>query len=77
MWTGIVLIVVGMAFILAAWDVCRRALIDHKHCRALDERIVSVNQRLDKQHDQMQAVMGKVNAVGAAQTSRVTRIGAR
>jgi hypothetical protein len=74
---GIGLIAVGLAFVLAAWDVFRRALVDHKHCRVLEERLVAVNQRLDKQHEQMQAVMGKINAVGAAQTTRVTRIGAR
>lgn len=64
----------GLLFIGAAWDVARRALEHQRAHRELHERVDLLTQQIDKQHEQIQAVMGKLNASMAATSARMPRV---
>ena len=70
-------LVVGLAFILAAWDAARRNIAHQDVNLALIKRINALELEADKQHQQLQVVLGKLNAALASQSTRVPRIGSR
>lgn len=67
------IIALGVLVTAAAWDVARRALDQRVVNRALHERIDLLYRQMEKEHDQLQAVMGKLNATAAAQSTRMPR----
>lgn len=64
----------GVLAIGAAWDVARRALDHQRAHRLIHERIDVLRHDVDKQHDQVQAVMGKLNASLAATSTRARQL---
>lgn len=64
---------VAIVGIGAAWDIARRATDHYQALRACHERIDALTRDVEKQHEQMQAVMGKLNALGAATSNRMPR----
>lgn len=66
-------IALGLVVTGAAWDVARRALDQRAANREVHERIDLLTRQLEKEHDQMQAVLGKLNAATAASSTRMPR----
>lgn len=68
-----VVLVLGLAAVLAAWDAARRYIAQHEAHLALMKRINLLEIEQDRQHQQLNAALGKLNAVAAAST-RMPRV---
>jgi predicted metalloendopeptidase len=64
---------IGALFVLAAWDVARRALVQYEAHRALRERIDELERMVQKEHETVQRVLEKLNAATAAVSMRGPR----
>ena len=65
--------VVGLVFIAAAWDVGRRAVAQYEAHKQLRALVLELQQQVQKEHETVQNVLAKFNAVSAATSARVPR----
>lgn len=72
-----VVLVLGLSFVLALWDAARRAIAHQDNNLALMKRLNALEIESDKQHQQLQVALGKLNAVAATTASRIPRLGPR
>lgn len=70
-------IFLGLAFIGAAWDAARRYIAHQEANLTLTKRLNALEIESDKQHQQLQVALSKLNATLAAQSNRVPRLGPR
>ena len=69
-------VVVGLVAIAAAWDVGRRAVAQYEAHKLLRARVDELAQQVQKEHETIQNVLAKFNAVTAATSARVpSRLG--
>lgn len=62
--------VVGTLFVIAAWDIARRAVAQYEAHKALRERVDELSRKVDKEHETVQRVLEKLNAATAAVSMR-------
>ncbi len=69
-------VVIGIVLsggIVAAWDVARKQVAATRYNQATLDRLANIDRELERQHQQQQAILGKVNAAVGAQASRLPR----
>lgn len=59
----------------AAWDIARKWVAAKKFNELMLERMTGIDRELEKQHDQQQAILGKLHATMAATNMRSARLG--
>ncbi len=70
------IVVVGIVLsggIVAAWDVARKQVAASRYNQATLDRIANIDRELERQHEQQQAILSKLNAAVGAQASRLPR----
>lgn len=74
----IVIGIIGTGAVLAAWDAARRHIAARRYNQELIDALQEQQRELERQGQQIQAVMGKLNTTTAATATRMPRIaGAR
>jgi uncharacterized protein YlxW (UPF0749 family) len=68
-----VILTLGVLLIAAAWDAWRRHVVARAYNLATLDRITKQEQELEKLHQQVQNVLGKLNAATAATANRIPR----
>lgn len=67
--------VVALVAIVAAWDAARLRIAASRFNQQTLDRLAHFEAQLDRQHEQQQAILGKLNAAMGAQASRMPRVG--
>lgn len=63
-------VLLGSIGALALWDAARRHIAARRYNQQMLDKLDKFERELEKQGGQIQAVMGKVNATGAAVATR-------
>lgn len=77
MTTSLVVALVGLAFVVAAWDVARRFVMQYEATTTLIQRIRTLELEQERHQQQLQAMMGKLSATVLATNGRIPRVGPR
>lgn len=68
--------IVLLVAVAAAWDIARKYVAAKKFNEAMLDRMSGIDRELEKQHEQQQAILGKLHATIAATNMRSMRAGA-
>ncbi len=71
------IITVGLAAVVASWDVMRRRTEVLRLNQGVIDRVQDLERELARQKEQQQAILSKLTAQAAQVASRVPRIGTR
>ncbi len=69
----VVLGVVLLAGIVAAWDAACKQIAAARHNQQTLDRFAALDREIERLQQQQQHILGKLNAVGGAQATRLSR----